>query len=123
MNFNLEHYQKYLIAVGHNRQNGMFRGTQHSNGKYCFATQQKLGEDGEIDKHPMLGKRVIHIESENIYRIDKVGIQWMKGFYYYLTLKCKGNTQITEVFNNINSNDENILQCIDSFHQKYIFLH
>jgi len=122
MKFNIEQYRKYLKAAGSHEKDGFWDVIRYPNGLYCFATDQKLGNNGKIDEHPMLGKQVKHLKTNKVYTIDSVCIHWVIGFFYHATLKDENNSHATAVIGNINSEDSLILEFIEKFNKTYVFI-
>jgi hypothetical protein len=122
MNFNLEHYKKYRRAAGKPSKNGIWDVTEFPNGKYCFATRQRLGYNGEVENHYLLGKKVKHKDSGEMYEIDSVCIHWMEGYYYHVCLKDSNNSHDTAIVENINCKTDWIIEMIDEFNQNYEYL-
>jgi hypothetical protein len=122
MNFNIEHYRKYRRAAGKPAKDGMWDITEFPNGKYCFATRQRLGHNGNIDEHPMLGKFVKNLQTGEVYEIDSVCIHWQLGYYYHATLKDANNSHGCAIIGNINCQEDWILEMISEFNQNYEIL-
>lgn len=122
INFNLENYLKYRRVAGKTVKNGIFTVTKFKNGLYCFATKQKLGKNGKIENHPLIGKNLKHI-SGKIYRVESVNIHWIEvGYYYYAVLCDENNSHATAFVGNINCQNPDILKYINEFNNDYIIL-
>jgi len=122
MNFNIEHYKKYRRAAGKPTKDGIWDVTEFPNGLYCFATGQRLGYHGKIDKYPLLGKEVKNIKTGKIFTIDSVCIHWDCGYYYHIAFKDSNNSHSTALVQNINSTAEYVIELISSFNSKYQIL-
>ena len=65
MNFNLELYKEYRRKAGKDEKDGFWDVRRFPNGKYCFATNQWLGDNGKIDNHPMLNKKFKRLNKQS----------------------------------------------------------
>lgn len=120
MNFNQELYRKYRKAAGRQEKDGFFDVTRYPNGLYCFATKQWLGDNGKIDNHPMLGKKLKRVKDNKIYIIDSVCIHWYNiGYYYIATLIDENGSHAVRFIENINCNNELVLEGIAEFNKDY----
>lgn len=119
MNFNIEQYHKYRKAAGRLEKDGVWDVVRFPNGKYCFATQQRLGDNGKIQSHPLLNKKFKNTKTGNIFIIDSVCIHWNHGYYYYATLRDSKNSHTTALIGNINSESNLVLDQISKFHLNY----
>lgn len=119
MKFNLEQYKKYLKAAGRHEKDGIWDVIRYPNGKYCFATNQKLGDHGKIYEHPMLGKSFKHVKSGKIYVVDSVCIHWDMGYFYHATLRDENNSHVTAIIGNINCEDSLTLSFLEKFNKTY----
>jgi hypothetical protein len=80
--------------------------------KYCPLFNIFLGEHGEVENHPLLGKRVYNSETTEIAVIDRVCIHWYFGYYLTFTAKMLNNSHVTVIWENYNCFDETILEGI-----------
>lgn len=119
MRFNLEHYRRYRRAAGKPAKNGVWDITVFPNGKYCFATGQWLGPNGEIPDHPLLGKSFQRVEDGKLYTVDGVNIHWQEGFYYYATLVDSKNSHTTAFIGNINCTSLQVLEWLANFKKEW----
>jgi len=119
MNFNLEQYKKYLKVAGRHEKDGFWDVVRYPNGLHCFATNQKLGDNGKIDNHPLLNKKFQNIKTGRIYILDSVCIHWYMGYYYHATLRDTNNSHDIAVIGNINCEDKTILEYLERFNNKY----
>ena len=119
MNFNLDQYKKYLNAAGRREKDGYWDVVRYPNGLYCFATNQKLGDNGKIDSHPLLNKKFQNVENGKTYILDSVCIHWYMGYYYHATLRDQKDSHATVVIENINCEDETVLEYLERFNTKY----
>jgi hypothetical protein len=122
MRFNIEHYRKYYKVAGRNEKDGIWDVLRFPNGKYCFATNQRLGDNGSINSHPLLGKKFKGTHSDEIYTMDSVCIHWHEGYYYHATLVDENSSHTTAIIENINSNVDWVLSGVESFNTKYELL-
>ncbi len=119
MNFNIEHYKKYRRAAGKPAKDGIWDVTEFPNGLYCFATYQRLGYHGKLKSHPLLGKKLRRIKTDEIFTIDSVCIHWDLGYYYHIAFKDSKNSHSTAIVENINSKAEYVIASIGVFNKKY----
>lgn len=119
MRFNIEHYRKYYTAAGKAEKDGIWDVIRFPNGKYCFATSQRLGENGRIDSHPLLGKSFKNLENGKTYVMDSVCIHWYLGYYYHATLRDERGSHGTAIIQNINSEVDWVFDGISKFNKKY----
>jgi len=122
MKFNIEHYKKYRRAAGKPAKDGIWDVTEFPNGLYCFATGQKLDHHGKRYEHPLLGKEVKNLSTEEINVIDSVCIHWDHGYYYHVTIRDSKNSHATAIVQNINSVANYVTKSISSFNKKYQIL-
>ncbi len=122
MNFNLEKYKEYYKAAGYAAKNGVWDVIRFPNGKYCFATEQWLGDHGKINNHPLLNKKFHHTKTGKVYVMDSVCIHWDLGYYYHATLRDFNNSHTTAMIGNINCTKDYVLECIGSFNENYELL-
>lgn len=119
MRFNIEHYRKYYSAAGKAEKNGIWAVTRFPNGKYCFATNQWLGDNGEINSYPLLGRSFQNLDNGKIYIMDSVCIHWYLGYYYHATLRDEFDSHASVIIQNINSEVDWVLDGISKFNKKY----
>lgn len=119
MNINIEHYKKYLNAAKIEFKDGVWDKTTYPNGLYCFATKQKLGINGELKSHPMLGKKLLNLKHNEEVVVDSVCIRWFNGYYYHATLRNNQNSHAVAFIGNINCQEEIVLDGISGFNQRY----
>lgn len=120
MNINIEHYRKYRQAAKIEfKEDGIFESVTFPNGLYCFATKQKLGINGKIDSHPMIGRKLLSLEHNEEVVVDNVSIHWYNGYYYRATLRNSQNSHAVAFIGNINCHDEIVLVGISEFNQNY----
>lgn len=120
MNFNIDHYRKYRAAAKREEKDGIWDVTRFPNGLYCFATKQKLGDNGRVDAHPMLGKKFRRVKDDKVYVMDSVSIHWYNmGYYYHGTLRDENGSHAVCLIENINCNDEIVLEGISRFKSRY----
>lgn len=122
MKFNIEQYLKYYKAAGQNEKDGIWDVMRFPNGKYCFATNQRLGDNGNIDSHPLLGKQFKSIHTGKVYTMDSVCIHWYEGYYYHVTLVDERGSHATEIIQNINSEVDWVLNGIERFNKNYTII-
>lgn len=123
MNFNQELYREYRKAAARQEKDGIWDVTRFPNGLYCFATKQRLGDNGKIDNHPMLGKKFKRVKDNKIYIMDSVCIHWYNvGYYYHATLRDENGSHAVRFIENINCNNELVLEGIDEFNKDYKLL-
>jgi hypothetical protein len=120
MNFNIEQYRKYYKAAGKWEKDGVWDVFRFPNGKYCFATQQRLGDNGKIQSHPLLNKKFKNTKTGNIFILDSVCIHWNHGYFYHGTLRDSKNSHTTAMIGNINSQDSDIIKSISKFNTNYV---
>lgn len=122
MRFNIEHYLKYYKAAGRQEKDGIWDVLRFPNGKYCFATNQRLGDNGKIDNFPLLGKTFKKVNTEKLYVMDSVCIHWYEGYYYHATLVDEKGSHATAIIQNINSKVDWVLSGVLSFKKNYHLL-
>jgi hypothetical protein len=122
MNFNLELYKEYRRKAGKDEKDGFWDVRRFPNGKYCFATNQWLGDNGKIDNHPMLNKKFKRTKDNKIFIMDSVNIHWWMGYYYFATLRDENNSHTVQFIENINCQDETIIEGIGEFTKDYTML-
>lgn len=121
MNFNKKNYLKYRRSASRIEKLGVFDVTRFPNGLYCFATKQKLGDNGRLENHSLLGKKVIN-EKGKTFTIDSVCIHWYDGYYYHATLCDENNSHKTVIFENINSKSEIIIKSVKEYCEEFKIL-
>ena len=119
MNFNIELYQQYRKIAGYVAKDGFWDVTRFPNGRYCFATNQWLGDNGKIDEHPLYGVKIRKKGEAKEYTIDSVNIHWNKGYYYFVTMVDEKGSHATGFIGNINCIDEMYLEFINEFWTKW----
>lgn len=90
MNINLEQYRKYRRVAGKDEKDGIWNVTRFPNGRYCFATQQWLGDN---DEHPLLNKKFKRKKDGKTYILDSVCIHWYMGYYYHASIVKMNKSQ------------------------------
>ena len=87
---------------------------------YCFATRQKLGENGKIDQHPLYGQKFRSKRNGKIYTVDSVNIHfWEGGYYWFVVLVDEKGSSAPRHWENINSTNELTLKCIQETQKEY----
>jgi hypothetical protein len=87
---------------------------------YCFATGQKLGENGKLDEHPLYGKKFKSTYNFKIYTVDSVNIHfWEGGYYYFVVLIDERGSSAPRHWENINSTNELTLNCIQETQEQF----
>lgn len=80
--------------------------------------KEKLGilqrHETELKNHPLIGKKVICLDSEKeYYTVDKVYKQWHLGYYIALALVDNNRSHRIVYFENINCHEKLILDDIE----------
>ena len=90
--------------------------------KYSFLLNQTLGEHGNIEGHPFLGKTIINNKTQKKYVIDNVCLHWYTGYYWSLTAKDENDSHMVRAFENANCIDDIICNGINKFFTEYTIL-
>lgn len=124
MGFNEKLYHEYLYSAGvQTKDENGWNVTRFPNGLYCFATNQWLGDNGEIDDYHLLGKTLRHKKTGKKYLVETACIHYHRGgYHYYITcgsypLENKSGTAFYS--ENINCTDEETLRWIASFNKEF----
>lgn len=90
--------------------------------RYCFITQQFLGDNGKLDDHELYGTVLTRKSDNKKYTIDSVCLHWLNsGWYYAVAFVDDKGSHGMGFIKNLNCEDDIILDGINRFKEKYIW--